>query len=248
MEPEKYTVSGYDATRASNYDDESKLDKGNRELHRQYLYDVLLFNNKTPGSFLELGCGTAYFTDVFYELYPNVKGVLVDGSKEMLDIAAEKFTDPGTRATFKHYLFEYLDWDDIGTGFDIIFSSIAIHHLNDKEKWDLFHQIYNNLAPGGIFILYDVFRHPNPKSFEILEYLACMDSRRKLVEDIGIDLDLEELKIENIISNDRRIKLAEGDKEASLEHQLLHLNKAGFADITTFLQDARFAGTIAFKN
>ena len=48
MSTEKFNVSGYDAFRASNYDDESKLDKGNREQHKLYLHDVLLYANTKP--------------------------------------------------------------------------------------------------------------------------------------------------------------------------------------------------------
>jgi SAM-dependent methyltransferase len=247
MNTEKFDVSGYDACRASNYDDESKLDKGNRDQHKLYLHDFLLYSDLKPQSFLELGCGTAYFTDVFYDLYPQIEGVLLDGSKEMLDIATSKFENTGLQARFEHSLFEFINWDNLDEGYDIIFSSLSIHHLVDDDKWKLFDNIYKKLNPNGVFILYDVFRPANSKSVEILEYLACMDSRRRLMEELEVDIDIEELNIKSIIANDRRIKNLEGDKEAGLEDQVNNLFKSGFKNVTTIFQDARFAGTVAFK-
>ena len=185
---------------------------------------------------------------MFYELYPDIKGVLVDGSNEMLKIAAEKYADTAFSIHFENFLFEDINWDQLGHNFDIVFSSLSIHHLTDENKWQLFRDIYEGLTPNGIFILYDVFKPVDQKSFDVLEFLACMDSRRRLVEDLGVDLDIDELKISNIIENDRRIKHAEGDKEACLNDQLYYLKKAGFTGITTIFQDARFAGIVAFKS
>jgi tRNA (cmo5U34)-methyltransferase len=245
---EKDSVAGYDVSRASNYDEESKLDKGNREQHRFFLQDFLKYTADTPKSFLELGCGTAYFTDVFYEMYPHIEGTLLDGSREMLAIAATRYTGKSAKASFVHSLFEEIKWDTLAPSYDLIFSSLSIHHLTDEGKWKIFDEIYDKLSPGGIFILYDVFRPLDQKSVEILEYLACMDSRRRLMTELEVDVDIEELNIQHIVANDRRIKQLEGDKETCLELQKENLRKSGFKNVTTIFQDARFAGTVAFKS
>jgi tRNA (cmo5U34)-methyltransferase len=248
MITEKDSVAGYDVSRASNYDEESRLDKGNREQHRFFLQDILKYTGKTPGSFLELGCGTAYFTDVFYEMYPHIEGTLLDGSREMLAIAAAKYASTNVNAFFVHALFEDIKWNALAPEYDVIFSSLSIHHLTDDDKWKLFDNIYRKLSRDGIFILYDVFKPQDQKSVEILEYLACMDSRRRLMRELEVDVDIEELSIQHIIANDRRIKQLEGDKETCLELQKEKLRKSGFKNVTTIFQDARFAGTVAFKS
>jgi tRNA (cmo5U34)-methyltransferase len=240
-------ISGYDSIRASDYDEESKVDKGNRELHRLFLRNLLLFNNRKPGSFLELGCGTGYFTEVFFEVFPNIRGTLIDGSKEMLEMAKSRFVGNSANLEYKQYRFEDIDWKTVSPQYDIIISPLAIHHLVDDEKWKLFQSIYDRLTPGGWFILYDIFKPKDQLSFEVLEFLTCMDHQQRLKAELEVDFDLEELRVENIIANDRRIKKAEGDKEACLEDQKYHLAKAGFTTVTTIFQDARFAGTIAFK-
>jgi len=243
-------VCGYNLERAANYDEESKVDKGNREQHALYLRDVLAYADIKPRSFLELGCGTAFFTDIFFDLYPGIRGTLVDASQAMLDVAAAKYSGKDVRVELRQGFFETLEWDTFQPSYDIIFSSLSIHHLQDEDKWTLFDSIHRKLSGKGIFILYDIFKPQDPMSVEILEFLACMDSQRRLRLELEVaaDMDIEELRIERIIANDRRIKKAEGDKESCLETQKQQLRRSGFRQVTTFFQDTRFAGTIAFKN
>lgn len=246
MSNEGQGINEYGEVRASNYDEESVYDKGNRDLHKTFLYDVLTYHQKAlPSTFLDLGCGTGYFTDVFFELYPTIHGDLIDGSEEMLKQAEPKFKNFNVR--LHHVLFEEINWSKLKLSYDIVFSSLAIHHLRDLDKWRLFQEVYNRLSENGIFILYDIFKPTDLKSFELLEFLACQDVRRRLKADLELDTDIEELNINNIIANDRRIKAAEGDKETCLELQKENLLKVGFNRVTTIFQDARFAGSIAFK-
>jgi len=42
--------------------------------------------------------------------------------------------------------------------FDLIISSIAIHHIPDAEKIGLYQQVYTLLKPGGIFVFADQTR------------------------------------------------------------------------------------------
>ena len=46
----------------------------------------------------------------------------------------------------------------MGNGqFDTITSALSIHHLNDEQKVELFHRIYESLPVGGLFVNYDQF-------------------------------------------------------------------------------------------
>ncbi|MBL0743066.1 class I SAM-dependent methyltransferase [Chryseolinea lacunae] len=241
-------IKAYSAFRASNYDDESKLDKGNREQHRNFLVDLLCSQKNAPTSFLDLGCGTGYFTEVFYEIFPRINGYLVDGSQEMLDIAQDRFLSRQLKAHLHCALFENINWHQMPAKVDVIFSALAIHHLQDADKWKLFQRIYDHLDDGGIFILYDLFKLKDQQGSALLEYLACRDHQRRLQAELDLDELIDELSIENITANDRRIRGEEGDKEAFLDDQLHHLAAAGFKHITTVFQEARFAGTIAYKS
>lgn len=99
---------------------------------------------------LDLGCGTGYLTKMLSErVGPQGKVVAVDPDGERLAIARTKYHSGN---------IEYLQADDktfpLGE-YDIVFSNIVIHWIDDKEA--LFNRVYANLRPGGCF----VFSAPN---------------------------------------------------------------------------------------
>jgi ubiquinone/menaquinone biosynthesis C-methylase UbiE len=92
---------------------------------------------------MELGCGTGLVTAL---LASNLAHVLaVDGSAGMLDVLRRKLHDLGIQNV------ESLEADlanQMPKGpFDLIFSSMTLHHIEDVER--LFVRIYDQLAPGG---------------------------------------------------------------------------------------------------
>jgi tRNA (cmo5U34)-methyltransferase len=245
------SIEQYSQERAKNYDKNSGVDKGNRTTHREYLKNLLVFigRSKIPRRFVELGCGTGFFTPVFFEVFPQISGVAIDGSEEMLAEAKKKFQQENVSVEFRRELFEQLSWTKDLTDIDIVFSCLAIHHMKDNDKWKLFRDIYHSLQADGVFILFDLFKSRSYKVSELMEFLACLDIQSKLREELGIEdaLDIEELRLENLITEDRRIKYAEGDDEAFLDEQLARLKEAGFMECVTVFQESRFVGIIAFK-
>ena len=99
---------------------------------------------------LDLGCGTGYLTKVLSEsVGVQDKVVAVDPDGERLAIAKAKYPSSN---------IEYIQADDstFPPGeYDIIFSNLVIHWIDDKEA--LFKRVYANLCPGGRF----VFSTPN---------------------------------------------------------------------------------------
>ncbi|MFT7032012.1 MAG: tRNA (cmo5U34)-methyltransferase [Cyclobacteriaceae bacterium] len=237
-------VHGYNLKEALMYDDLSKHNKGNRSMHKQFLTDFLQFLKIKPESFLDLGCGTGFFTEIFYDQFPNIGGKLVDASPYMLKFSKQRFMGRNVRKEFINKRFENINWSQIGK-VDIIFSALAIHHLDDDQKWELFKNIYENIAPGGVFVLFDLFKTSNDESNQLLEYLACKDCQRRLIEDVGIEM--KEFELDQLIEKDREVRNIEGDKESLLEIELAKLNEVGFKNITTIFQEARFAGIVGFK-
>lgn len=248
MNAETTPIGPYSPERTAVYDQNSQLDKGNREVHKSMVEDVLSFLSRRPSSFLDLGCGTGYFSEVFYQAFPEASGTLLDGSGEMLEEARARFGGRPLKADYQKALFQ--DWpaEPDTRQYDVIFSALAIHHLEDEQKWRLFGRIFDKLTPGGVFILYDIFRLENPRSQALLEYLACKDMQKRFMAELDICVEVEELSVERIIANDRRMRQAEGDKEACLEEILNRLTATGFGNVTTFLQEARFAGIVCFKD
>jgi L-threonylcarbamoyladenylate synthase len=109
------------------------------------------------GRVLELGTGTG---ETARRLLAGLSGsqlVCVDESAAML--AEARGTLPADRVQFVQGRLQ----DPLPPGrFDLVVSSLAIHHLDEHEKPELFARIREALAPGGRLILADVVAPENP--------------------------------------------------------------------------------------
>jgi tRNA (cmo5U34)-methyltransferase len=107
-----------------------------------------------PGRILELGCGTGNLTAMLAHTYPDSTLVAVDFSGEALAECQRRLNNP--RIAYLQEHFEELRFAD--GSFDLVISSISIHHLADADKKRLFHSIFQWLAGGGILTFADQFR------------------------------------------------------------------------------------------
>ncbi len=98
-------------------------------------------------SILELGCGTGNLSVLLQEAYPDAKLTLVDVSSESLDVCRSRL-DADDRCSFEQKDFRELTYDN--GSFDLVISSIAIHHLDSAGKQDLFGNCFNWLHDGGL--------------------------------------------------------------------------------------------------
>jgi tRNA (cmo5U34)-methyltransferase len=117
----------------------------------------------TPGDhhqvtrILDLGIGSGLTASLVLDAHPDAELVGLDASSDMLD-AARATLDP-TRTRLVAGRIE----DDLPTGpFDLVISSLAIHHLDERGKADLFHRIRAVLSPGGRFVLADLVVPEDP--------------------------------------------------------------------------------------
>lgn len=234
------TILKYDNS-ANSYDETSDIVCGNRDSHKTYFEDILKYIKGSQNSFLDLGCGTGFYTEVLLNTFPGIKGILLDGSGKMLSIAMERFNEK-SNISYVESLFEDISWKEIAN-VDIVFSSLAIHHLEDSVKWELFRNIHNKLNKNGVFIYFDLFRPDDIVSGKIIEYFSCYDIKKRLESRTNKEIDINKL-----IENDRRIKKEEGDKETSLTLTLKQMNLIGFQHATVLFQDNRYAGLIAYKD
>lgn len=100
---------------------------------------------------LELGTGTGETTRRLLARHPRASVVGVDASQPML--GAARSTLPTERVELRVALLE----DPLPEGpFDLVASALAIHHLDARDKADLFCRVADVLAPGGRFVLADV--------------------------------------------------------------------------------------------
>ena len=97
---------------------------------------------------LDLGTGDGRLLALVQADHPGIRGVGLDSSDLMLDLAAERFGDDEHIELVKHDLAEPLP---ALRRFDVVVSSMAIHHLEHERKRALYGEIFALLEPGGVF-------------------------------------------------------------------------------------------------
>jgi tRNA (cmo5U34)-methyltransferase len=110
-----------------------------------------------PRRVLELGVGTGETSARLLNRHPRSFMVGVDASPDMLAAAARAV--PQERVELVVGRLE----DELPDGpFDLVVSALAVHHLDDAGKRDLFRRVAARLSPDGRFVLADVVRPPDP--------------------------------------------------------------------------------------
>ncbi|GGE68436.1 tRNA (cmo5U34)-methyltransferase [Pedobacter psychrotolerans] len=98
---------------------------------------------------LDVGAGTGLMSAFFHEKYPEAKITLVDISSAMLKKAEERF-EGNENINFLNADFATVDLPE--NHYDLVVSGLAIHHLPDELKQQLFIKIAKTLKSGGWFI------------------------------------------------------------------------------------------------
>lgn len=182
---------------------------------------------------LDLGCGDGVLTEELLKLAPSVSATLIDGSEEMLTKAKARLQQyegvEYIRSSFQELLSDNL----LQTAFDIVFSSMAIHHLTMDEKSELFKAAYGWLNDGGAFINIDVVLAPTGALDE-----WYMELWEKWMDERTASLGIRDSKSKDII---RLYKDLEENKPDTLDDQLAALSSAGFREVDCFYKYGIFA-------
>jgi len=125
-------------------------------------YTELIYNmfqyipeNFYPKRILDLGCGTGNLTDQMLKKYPEAEIDALDISEDILNESRKRFNHtPNIRYIQADFKSLHLP----PGSYDLIMSSIAIHHIEDAYKIILYKEVFQALSPGGIFIFADQTR------------------------------------------------------------------------------------------
>jgi tRNA (cmo5U34)-methyltransferase len=169
---------------------------------------------------LDLGAGTGLLARSVADAYPDASLTLLDGSRAMLAEARAALGEGASYVTGD--LAEPLPRGP----WDAVVSALAIHHLDDAGKRDLFARVQHELAPGGIFV--NAEQVSGPTAFFDDMYAAWHERR---AAELGTTAQEWSDACE-------RMRF---DRCASAEHQLAWLREAGFADADCLYKDHRFA-------
>jgi len=105
---------------------------------------------------LELGVGTGETARRVLERHPGAHLTGIDVSPEMLEKARRRLPEADLRVARLE--------DPLPDGpFDLVVSTLAVHHLDAAGKADLFRRVAEALTPGGRFVLADVVVPERPE-------------------------------------------------------------------------------------
>jgi len=177
---------------------------------------------------LDIGAGTGLFSAFLLKRFPEARLTLIDISEKMLEVARLRFKD---KPDVKFIVANYAEYN-FDSEFDIIISALSIHHLDDREKENLYKNIFDMLKPGGIFINSDQISGDTP-------YLDNM--YKNLWKDYVEKSDLSKEEIRNAYN---RTTL---DKFSTLRLQKDWLNEAGFSVVDCIYKYLNFIVFFAKK-
>src|SRR6478736_4633119 len=100
---------------------------------------------------LDLGAGDGRLLALLKIDRPGARGVATDLSPTMLDAARARFADDASVEIVEHDLDAPLAALEETASFDAVVSCFAIHHCSHPRKWALYGEVFELLAPGGVF-------------------------------------------------------------------------------------------------
>ena len=172
---------------------------------------------------LDLGAGTGLFSALVANVRPDVRLTLVDAAEPMLGRADRLLSERGVAYDLRHQdLADPLP----GGPYDAVISALAIHHLEDAGKRDLFRRVRHVLAADGVFVNAEQVAGPTPRLDRLYDTQWEEDARARGSDDAELAAARERMAF---------------DRPATVEAQLAWLAEAGLRDCCCPYLNLRFA-------
>ena len=150
-----------------------------RTIHHAWLYDLMgtkmsggrdtLLELAAPAAgeaVLDVGCGTGTLALDAVARVPSAEISGIDASPEMIERARHKAAKKGSRVEFQVAAIESLPFAD--ATFDLVTSSLMLHHLSSDLKRLGLAEVRRVLKPGGRFVLMDFARQSHSRFGHLL--------------------------------------------------------------------------------
>ena len=167
---------------------------------------------------LDLGTGDGRLLALVKMNRAEAEGVALDFSEPMLEQARKRFAQDRQITVMKHDFRFPLPTDQLGC-FDVVVSSLAIHHLTHARKKQLYREIFDVLNPKGVFCNLD--RVASPTQNIHLKFLAAY----------GLTPETED----------------PSNRLLDVETQLKWLRRMGFSDVDCYWKWLELALLVGYK-
>ena len=185
--------------------------------------------NVNSPQFLELGTGTGLLSEFVLQHNQQAHLTLSDSSDDMLNMAKLRFKGKRNISYITGDFFDSLDKKK----YHVIFSGLAIHHLTNTRKQDLFVKIHESLLPGGIFVNVEQVCAPS----SIGEELYSIQHENHVLSTPIDPIEWEKGKERMLF-----------DIPVDIFTQLSWMNKAGFENLDCLFKNWRFAVIVGGKH
>lgn len=182
--------------------------------------------DKNP-SILDIGAGTGLLSEHVLQKFPTANLALLDESAEMLAKAQIRLEQYKPKV-FVQAMTSALPSEK----FHAVISSLAIHHLSDKDKKGLFKRVFDILEPGGIFINAEQILGETPWQQSLFEETHLDGARALGSSEEEIQAAVERMSY---------------DKCSPLQEQISWLKEIGFENAASFFHSFRFAVYAGWK-
>ena len=188
------------------------------------LAEAIPFERSMPLRVIDLGCGTGTVSAQILQLFPNAQITCLDFAENMITLARAKLAQY-PQVNYLAVDLHAFDWCD---QFDVVISSLALHHIvTNEEKRNFYCRIYKSLNSGGVFYNADVVL----ASTDYLQAFYMREWRSLMAQTVSKD-EIEGKWIP---------KYHEEDRPAKLTDHLQWMKEAGFADIEVLWKHFNFA-------
>ncbi|MCK9858670.1 class I SAM-dependent methyltransferase [Paenibacillus sp. ATY16] len=175
----------------------------------------LVESNSISPKILDLGAGTGLFSSMVYQKYPNSCFTLVDLSEKMLEGARKRFSGFDQVDNIQFVVADYSNLT-FSQSYDIVISSLSIHHLTHAAKKQLFSTVYQILSDGGIFVNADQVEGNNTYTDNYFKSRWLEHISESGLTKESIDASVERRKL---------------DINAKLNDQVKWMEETGFKDV-----------------
>jgi tRNA (cmo5U34)-methyltransferase len=130
------------------------------EMHKKVV-SLINFPKDEKLVMLDLGIGTGKTALHLFKKFPNAHIKGIDISKNMIEQAKIRLKGYSNKINFE--ILDMINFIVNPVKFDACVAVLSIHHLNSKQKSELFKKIFNSLKRNGIFVIGDIINFDTKK-------------------------------------------------------------------------------------